>query len=166
MPAGTVGVECIDAIADEWAEILDLRAREYPNEVIFLARLEPGVRSLRPDDIRAYASGVKVGPPWMGDQVESDWSQAILYFARKKLEKLRAGAYPDHSNNWLLIHDEWVMHPVAAEEQRLAASLLAAASAPLFCEPCFSTILVEGSKWLTCLNKASMEVFPIVDLWS
>lgn len=166
MATGSVGVECIDAIAEEWAEILDLRAREYPSEVIFLPRLQPGVRSLEAEDIPAYASGVKAGPPWIGDEVEIDWSQAILYFANKKLEKLRAGAYPNYSNNWLLIHDEWVMHPIATDEQCLAASLLAAASAPLFCGPCFSTIFVEGSKWLTRLSKESMEVTPVVDLWN
>lgn len=165
MPTGSIGIECIDAIAEEWAEILDLRAREYPNEGIFLPRLQPGVRSLRPADIRAYASGVKAAPPRIGDEIERDWSQAILYFADKKLAKLRRGAYPNFSKNWLLIHDEWVMRPVTAEKQRLAASLLAAASTPLFCGTCFSEIFVEGSKWLTCLSKASVDVTAIVNLW-
>ena len=109
MPNESVGVECTDAIAEEWAEILDLHAREYPSAAIFLPRLLPGVRSLTQDDIRAYASGVKAGPPWEGDQVERDWATAITYFASKKLEKLRAGAYEAYPRNWLLIHDEWAM---------------------------------------------------------
>ena len=166
MPTESIGVECIDAIAEEWAEILDLRAREYSGAVIFLPRLKPGVRSLSAQDIREYASGAKAGPPWVGNSVETDWAQAISYFAQKKLDKLRAGAYPDYLNNWLLIHDEWVMRPVAADEQLLAASLLASTSAPLFSEPCFSKILIEGSKWLTCLTKDSKEVTAVVDLWS
>lgn len=123
MPTATIGIECTDAIADEWAEILDLRAREYPKAFVFLPQLQPGVRTLSQGDIRAYASGVKAGPPRIGDSVERDWAQAISHFAHKKLEKLRAGAYPDYADNWLLIHDEWVMHPVAADEQHMAASL-------------------------------------------
>ena len=166
MPAASIGIECTDAIADEWAEILDLRAREYPNAIIFLPRLQPGIRSLSQEDVRAYATGVKAGPPWIGDSVESDWAQAISHFAHKKLEKLRAGAYLDYADNWLLIHDEWVMRPVAAGEQRMAASLLARSSASLFSAPCFSRVLVEGSKWLTGLTKESHEVAPIVDLWN
>ena len=166
MPTASIGVECTDAIAEEWAEILDLRAREYPKAIIFLPQLQPGVRSLSREDMRAYASGVKAGPPWIGDSVERDWAQAISHFAHKKLEKLRAGAYPDYAENWLLIHDEWVMHPVAAKEQRMAATLLARSNAQLFSAPCYSRVLVEGSKWLTCLSKEAHEITPIVNLWN
>lgn len=166
MPTESVGVECIDAIAEEWAEILDLKAREYPKAVIFLPRLRPGVRSLLPEGIRAYASGAKAGTPWEGDSVERDWARAISHFADKKLKKLRAGAYAEYPSNWLLIHDEWAMHPVTAQEQRLAASFLAHVAAPLFSDQCFSRILVEGSRWLTSLTKESSEVAPVLDLWN
>ena len=132
MPTGSVGMECVDAIAEDWANIPDLRAREYPQAMIFLPRLRPGVQSLSPEDVRAYASGAKAGPPWEGDSVERDWANAISHFADKKLEKLRAGAYSDFSENWLLVHDEWAMRPVRAKEQALAVSLLAASSEPLF----------------------------------
>ena len=166
MPTLSVGIECTDAIAADWADILDLRARNYPSAIIFLPQLQPGVRSLSRGDIRAYASGVKAGPPWIGDSVERGWAQAISHFACKKLKKLRAGAYPEYADNWLLIHDEWAMRPAKAEEQSMAASLLAQGSAPLFSTPCFSHVLIEGSKWLTCLSKESREVKPIVDLWN
>ena len=166
MPAASIGIECTDAIAEEWAAILDLRAREYPGAVIFLPRLQPDVRSLSQEDLRAYASGAKAGSPWIGDSVERDWAQAILHFAERKLKKLRAGAYSDFTENWLLIHDEWAMHPIGAKEQSIAASLLARSSASLFSAPCFSRVLVEGSKWLTSLTEESHEITPIIDLWN
>lgn len=166
MPNISVGIECTDAIAQEWAEILDLRAREYPEAITFPPRLKPGERSLSQEDIRAYASGTKKGPPWEGDAVEHDWAQAISHFAGKKLEMLRAGAYPEYADNWLLIHDEWALRPAAVEEQRLAASLLAKSCDSLFLAPCFSRVLIEGSKWLTCLTKTSLKVVPVVDLWN
>ena len=166
MSTGSVGVECTDAIAEDWANILDLRAREYPRAMVFLPRLQPGGQSLLPEDVRAYASGAKAGPPWEGDSVEWDWAKAISYFADKKLEKLRAGAYSDFPENWLLVHDEWAMHPVTAKEQALAVALLAANSKPLFSGQCFSRIMIEGSAWLTCLTAEASKVTPVVDLWN
>ena len=166
MPAASIGIECTDAVAEEWAAILDLRAREYPGAVIFLPRLQPDVRSLSQEELRAYASGDKAGPPWIGDSVERDWAKAILHFAEKKAEKLRNGAYSAFAENWLLVHDEWAMHPTSVEKQGIAASLLAQSSAPLFSAPCFSRVLVEGSKWLTSLTGESHEITPIIDLWN
>ena len=165
MPTGSIGVECTDAIAHEWNEILDLRARSYPDAIIFLPRLKPDARSLSDEELQAYACGTKSGPPWLGDSVEKDWAQAISYFAGKKLEKLRAGAYSDYSDNWLLIHDEWVMHPVSLKEHNAAISILVRDAASMFSMPCFSRVLVEGNKWLTNLTSESREIIPIVDLW-
>ena len=58
------------------------------------------------------------------------------------------------------------MRPASAKEQELAASLLAGEKAALFADPCFSRVLVEGSKWLTNLTNELQEVVPIVDLWN
>lgn len=166
MQGKSIGVECTDAIAEEWAEILDLRASDFPRAIISLPRLKPGLRTLTQDDIRAYASGTKFGPPWVGKEVEQDWAKAMIHYVSKKLEKLRSGAYSEYSENWLLVHDEWVMHPASVAEQQLAASLLAREHSIIFSKPCFTRLFIESSNWLTFLTEDTYEVRSIVDLWN
>ena len=43
----------------------------------------------------------------MGDSIECNWTEAMVYRTRDKAEKFAHLDFAKHERNWLLIHDDW-----------------------------------------------------------
>ena len=61
--------------------------------------------------------------PRMGDDVERDWVEAMLYVSERKAMKFTKQGFTRYRNNWLLLHDEW--QPVAGLDEQIATARLA-----------------------------------------
>lgn len=102
-----IGVECVEAVPEEWYEIQAIRERKHPDSITYGHHYKPGVKSLTKGDKHELAAGRGASYPWMGDQPEREWATAMAYFINLKTAKLRAGNYNDFQEHWLLVQDEW-----------------------------------------------------------
>lgn len=161
----TVGVECTEAVSDEWAQIDAIRERDFPESMIMLPKLKPGSKRFTLEERVAIARGEKSGPPWVGKMAEREWAEALAYFIEQKTKKLRAGNYAAFAQTWLVVQDEWRV-PVYRFEERFEAALLCAELIrPLLLAPAFSRIYVSNSRWLVRLNPGPVEVRAIRSVW-
>lgn len=166
LPIGSIGIECVEAVSEEWAQIEAIREDDFPDALIMLPMLRPGRRIFTLQERIRIASGAQSGPPWVGDMPKHQWADAIAFFVRQKTEKLRAGNYSDFSKNWLLIQDEWCVPLYREEERRCAAELCLEKIRPLLVTPSFEAIFIGNSKWLLQLAPAPVQVFRMHSVWS
>lgn len=166
--AGTkVGLECTEAVSEEWAQIDAFRERDFPEAMVMLPMLRPGKASFSLEERLAIAKGEKAGSPWVGKMAERQWAQAQAHFIEAKTKKLRAGNYSafGSENVWLLIQDEWRV-PVYGREQVLdAARRCMELIQPLLAPPAFGRIYIGNSKWLVRLVPGPLEIRAMRNLW-
>lgn len=165
LPDGSIGIECVEAVSEEWAQIRAIRERDFPDAMIFLPMLSPGQKKFSIKERVAIARGEMAGPPWVGNMAERQWAEAHVHFIAEKTAKLRRGNYSDFKRNWLLIQDEWAVPVYRLEERQEAAKLCAANIEHLLEPPSFSHIFVGNSSWLIRLAPGPVEVFAVRKLW-
>jgi len=165
MPGTAVGIECVEAIHEEWAQIQAIRERDFPEALIFLPMLRAGETKLTIEQRLEVARGERAGPPWVGNMAERQWAEAMTHFIGRKTEKLRKGDYSDFESTWLLIQDEWPV-PLHYEEERMeAASLCTELARPYFEGHCFTHIFVGSSRSLIQLAPGAPRLYEMRDLW-
>ncbi len=164
-PTKQVGIECTEAVSDEWAHIDAIRERQFPDSMIMLPMLRPGKRTLTDAQRADVASGRRSGPPWVGNMAERQWADAISHFVDRKTAMLRDGIYGMDRETWLLIQDEWRVPVYRPEERMEAAQLCIAQLGDLLIAPAFSRIYVANSKWLLRLAPGPIEMLPIRNVW-
>ena len=166
LPQGTVGVECVEAVSEEWAQILAIRERDFPDAMIFLPMLKPGEKKFSLEERVAIAKGETAGPPWVGKMAERQWAEAHAHFIAQKTKKLRNGNYSDFEQNWLLIQDDWAVPSLREAARQEAGELCAAAIRPFLTPPSFARIFVTSSSWLVRLAPGPVEVRAVTELWN
>lgn len=160
-----VGIECVEAVPEEWYEISAIRERHFPEAWVFGQIFYPGQKRFTKEEKWAIASGEKKGPPWAGDMAERSWAEAMEYFVMQKTVKLRAGNYQEFSNMWLLVQDEWRAPVFYPEELALAVNLTKLRLAPLFVPPAYSRVIVCRNNVIVTFTEHGTTFTPIVDLW-
>jgi len=159
-----VGIECVEAIHEEWAQIQAIRERDFPEALIFLPMLRPGQTKFTIEERLEVARGERAGPPWAGNMAERQWAEAMTHFIGRKTEKLRKGGYADFASNWLLIQDEWPV-PLHYEEERMeAASLCTELARPCLEGHCFAHVFVGNSRSLIHLAPGAPKLYEMRDL--
>lgn len=162
---GAIGIECVEAIPQEWAQIQAVRAKDFPQALIFLPMLRPGETKFTIQERLEVARGERAGPPWVGNMAERQWAQAVAHFIGIKTRKLRKCDYADFDSNWLLIQDEWPV-PLHDEDERMEAAFLCAALARSYLEGhCFAHIFVGSSRSLVHLHPGGPKAYEMRDLW-
>lgn len=164
-PSFTVGVECVEAVAQSWYEIDVLREIAYPDALVFMQKFEPGKQTFTHEQRHAIASGEYAGPPWMGDEPERDWAAALEHFIDGKVRKLRQGNYAPLTRMWLLVQDEWSAPVYGSDELLEAAELLLPTLTSLFDAPSFEKIFVSSSPLLLTFDVTGLDVKPLENYW-
>jgi len=160
-----VGIECVEAVPEEWYEISAIRERHFPEALVFGQIFHPGQKRFSKEEKWAIASGERKGPPWAGDMAERSWAEAMEYFVKQKTAKLRAGNYREFQDVWLLVQDEWRAPVYHSDELTLAVSLAAARIAPLLVAPSYSRVIVCRNSTIVTFTEAGTALTPVVDLW-
>lgn len=160
-----VGIECVEATHEEWAQIQAVRDRDFPEELVFLPMLRPGQTTFTMEERVEIASGVGAGPPWVGKMAENQWADAMVHFIAKKTEKLRKGNYSEFATNWLVIQDEWPVPLYYPEKRVAAAGLCIEAARPFLEHHCFSHIFIGDSSGLIHLTPQGASMLDVRDLW-
>lgn len=163
--AERIGVECVEAVPEEWYEIEAIRERHFPDALNSGQRFRPGKKVFSAGRKQEIASGSDQGLPWVGDMAVRQWAEAMEYFIRAKTTKLRAGNYAEFSRVWLLIQDEWRVPVCNSEKLQAAAHLCLAQIADLQVEPRFSSVFISSGDWLLTLGQAGLAMEPVRDLW-
>jgi hypothetical protein len=165
MPSGAIGVECTEAVSDEWAHIDAIRERDFPNRMIMVPMLRPGQHSFTGDERTSIAMGDRFGRPWVGKMAETQWAEAIAHFVGRKTRKLREGAYGALPECWLLIQDEWRVPLYRLKERIDAAELCVKRIHELLMKPAFTRIYVSNCQWLVRLAPGPVEAREVNNLW-
>ena len=121
-PAGTTGIEIIEAISTDQAKVDAMVEREGESDFRPVPRYRISDPTRPQSEIRALARGERQVLPRMGDSVERDWVEAMLHFVARKTVTFFKPGFTHHPANWLLIYDNW--QPVAALNEQLAVARL------------------------------------------
>ena len=122
MPDREIGIEHVEAVSQNEAMIASLREQGYGPECHFIRRSVPGEPLLTREQAIREIEADKPGPPWCGDSPEREWAEAIAYFVKQKLERMRKPSFQTFDENWLLVYDNWRV-PAPDPNESLAAFL-------------------------------------------
>ena len=107
LPGVTIGVEHTEAVPQNEAHSEFLRQKVDNDEMHFIWRHEPEEPVKKAKVLLKEIDENLYGPPWEGDSVEQNWSNAMLFFIRKKVVSMKKPGYKTCDKNWLLIYDNW-----------------------------------------------------------
>ena len=164
MPFGRRGVEIVEAVPETIA-----RADAYSEDkgifkITGVPHLKPGEPHRSRKEIKAIAKGTYQYLPYMGDSIERNWVDVMLYFSQLKAGKFKKPGFKKYDSNWLLIYDDW--RPFADLEGNMVMTSL---GEQLFCQSWRNPferifILRPRSVWEFCKQAEPVE-YPILDLW-
>ncbi|MEW5943563.1 MAG: hypothetical protein AB1710_06910 [Pseudomonadota bacterium] len=160
-----VGVECVEAVPEEWYAIEALRERHYPNALNFGQIYHPTERIFDKQTKIDIASGKHLGSTWVGSMPKLQWVAAMEHFIGLKTDKLRSGNYSSHGTMWLIIQDEWRVPLYRPQEVQEAALECMFRIDHLLSPPCFRAIFICSGNLLLCIENGQLEVAEIHDLW-
>lgn len=161
----SIGVECVEAVPEEWYEIQAIKERKFPNSRGSFNKYTPGQRSLTKAEKEESAAGRGASYPWMGDAPEKEWAAAMAYFINAKTKKLRVGNYSDFQENWLLIQDEWRVPVYDADDLSRAVEFLLPLMEGAWVLPCFDRIFVKANRWMLSFTPGGYKMEATRNLW-
>lgn len=173
LPEKLVGIECVEAISQEWSQILAIRDRDFPEAIIDVIKtpLKPDhlddkkARQARIRDRADAAKGETPGTAWVGSMPMQYWVDLHTHFISEKIALLRNGNYSDFEENWLLIEDGCQAPVWGVAEKLKAAELCLHRITPLLQPPSFSHIFIGDSLGLIRVHPAPIQHWAIHDLW-
>ena len=123
LPLGRTGVEITEAISEDQARAEVQAEREGITHQRSVPRYKAGEPRRSQREIEKFGRGEARVFPRMGDSVERDWVDAMLFIIERKVRKFTKPGFAKFQNNWLLVHDEW--KPVAGLDEQVATARLA-----------------------------------------
>lgn len=120
--SGRTGMEITEAVPMNKARVDALSEREGIADFRYIPRYRAGEEKRSAQEIRDIARGRVPTYPHMGDSIERDWVEAMLYFAERKADRFTRPGFAQHDRNWLLVYDNW--SPVAGLDDQAATTAL------------------------------------------
>ena len=121
-PTGLIGIEFTEAISTDQARVDAIVERDGKSNFRLIPRYRVSDLRRSRSEIRALARGQSQILPRMGDSVERDWVEAMLYIVERKAIVFFKPGFARHPANWLLIYDNW--QPVSGLDEELAVARL------------------------------------------
>lgn len=156
-----IGVECVEAVPEEWYEIEATRERKYSKSITFGQYYDPHKKLYTAQEKDYIASGACAATPWMGHSAEIEWADAIAHFIHQKTKKLRAGNYSEMSKVWLLIQDEWRVPVHGKDDLESAIEFCLPLIPECLIEPCFNKIFICSCNHLVSIDKKGKTFEPL-----
>ena len=108
LPSGCIGIEMAEAVPETEAGVEALSQCEgITTDLRFVPSYRAGEPRRSADQKRDISRGRGPKHPHMGDSIECNWAEAMVYFTRRKAEKFAHPDFTKHQRNWLLVHDNW-----------------------------------------------------------
>ena len=115
---GRTGIEITEAVPTDKARVDAFSEREGITDFRFVPSYRVREKRRSMQEIEDIARGRVPTYPHMGDSIERDWVEAMLYFAERKAERFARPGFAKHDRNWLLVYDNW--SPAAGRNDRAA----------------------------------------------
>lgn len=161
-PNFCVGIEITGAVPENWARADALAQHKGYDNLQRMERFQPGEPRRSSDEINQLALGQSRGSIWVGDSVEREWAEVMIYFSLKKKQDYTNSDFRKFQKNWLVIYDNW---PLPAVEEDKAASLFHQRLVDLRGSLPFDKIFVECPKIFWEFTLGSYSFRTINDLW-
>ena len=127
-PEEKIGIELTEAISTDQAKVDAMVEREGEAGFRSIPRYRVSDPARSQSEIRALALGQSQILPRMGESVERDWVEAMLYIVARKAAVFFKPGFAQHPANWLLVYDNWQLYdnwqPIAGLHESLAAARL------------------------------------------
>ena len=141
----SIGIEITEAVPENVARASVLRQSGVDPDVHFIPHARPGESPRSTAALRREIELDAPGSPWVGNQPEREWAEAMLHFAAIKVQKAQKPGFTKHPLNWLLIYDNW---PLPGVRHPAASSILAGKCAEASIFATFDRVFVLDSKLL------------------
>lgn len=165
LPGRAIGIECVQAIHQEWAHVIAKREIDYPEALITMPWFRPGQQTFTPEERERIARGEGQGSVWVGPMAKQHWAEGHYHTLADKTAKLRSGNYDEFSENWLAVQDEWPAPLYRPEEKLAAAEICADLIRSLLEPPAFSHIFVGRNEWYVRLHPRPVQRLHVPPLW-
>ena len=169
MNSRTIGVECTQALSEQFARALSLRQQYCPDIWIDLSDFRWSCPDRTSEDILALLKKNRLtGEPWHGDTVDHEWALAMKACIDVKTDRLNAEGFLRYDDNWLLIDDDFIPQSIVDPEKSL--SYLMPEIRKYFASECnsrakFNEIAIRHREDLARVTQTTFDVKPINDLW-
>jgi hypothetical protein len=117
----SIGIEHTEAISENAAKESFLRSSGIGPNCYFVQRAHIGEPRKSSKQIEADILTNEPGEPWIGDSMEKEWVEAMLFFVSNKLSSANKNGFQRHDKTWLAIYDNW---PAVGLHQETALPLL------------------------------------------
>jgi hypothetical protein len=162
---GTIGIEVTEVMTEAYARAEVIRDREFPSVPVDPSLFRPGKAPQTSAEIRDLlrASGGRLrGRGWEGDDVETEWADAVAAAIEHKEAILNSSTFDCQSRNWLALYDN---HPVTTAGldlpsgvAKLTALLDHRAHQPVR----FDTVTIESTTGLVLLTSPVVRTFDLI----
>ena len=119
LPSGRTGIEITEAVSQDKARVDAFSESEGIADFRSVPHYRAGENLRSKQEIEDIARGRVPTYPRMGDSIERDWVEAMVFFTRRKADKFTRPGFEKHDRNWLLVYDNW--SPVASLDDHAAA---------------------------------------------
>lgn len=157
-----IGIEHTEAVPENEARKTVLRDKQNGPEVYSIYHRHPGEPKKSKKLLIREIESVEEGDGWAGDSVEVEWSIAMDYFVRRKIDKLMKAGFEKFNQNWLLIYDNWRLPALIREK---ATSCLLRLVLRYNCFEKFDHIYIISGSLLCELSSAGVAQHEINNLW-
>lgn len=144
LPSVTVGIEVTEAVPQNHARASVIRQSGVGKSVHFIKRARPGEEARSTESLRAEIELDWPGEPWVGNEPEREWADAMLHCSMSKVATAHKPGFTIHPFNWLLIYDNW---PLPGHRHSDANALLATECVKAGVLATFQRIFVLDSKY-------------------
>lgn len=159
-----IGIEHTEAVPQNEAHKTVLRVRDKGEgpEVYSISRHQPGELRKTAKELVEEIKADPSGPCWVGDSVEKEWSAAMLYFVKGKIEKLAKEGFEKFEQNWLLIYDNWSL---PAPDREKAANFLLPKIRECNSFANFDSVYIITGNFIYNFSNTGIVQHEINDLW-
>lgn len=161
--SGKIGIEHTEAVSQNEAHKSVLRDQIGGAKVHFIPRHLPDEPKKSAKKLIEELKKDRAGPPWMGDSVEREWSDAMLHFINLKVVAFAKDGFEKFDQNWLLIYDNWSL---PALERKKAFSMLFQKALTSKCFESFDDIFIHSGAQVCRLSPENYISYEINDLWT
>lgn len=162
---GPIGIEVTEVMTEAYARAEVIRDREFPGVPVDPSLFRPGKAPQTSAEIRDLlrSSGGRLrGKGWKGDEVETEWADAVVASIEHKETILNSPTFGRHSRNWLAMYDN---HPASTAGLDLStgvAKLTALLDYRAAQTVRFDIVTIESTTTLVLLAPPVVRTFDLV----
>lgn len=159
-----IGIEHTEAIPQNEAHKDVLRNEmEGTSDMYYLFHNKPTDKPRKAKSLIKEIESNPMGPGWGGNSVEVEWSEAMIYFTKKKITAMNKVGFGIFDKNWLLIYDNWPLPHIELNEA-LAMFQKAAIETGIF--KVYGEIFIISGAELCEASEYTINIFEVNNVWN